>query len=681
MLKEFRSIDVYWDKATRRINKEIRSSSSDEKGRKLTVQIVNDGQIQDLTNVALNLYWETKYGENRGLDPFEPLDAENGIYELYFRTGMLQHVGKLNAHLHLVDTTGAITSEPFTIVVFQGVDVDAMASDDELSALNQALIEVQNIKQDEAERVANEDLRVSAETERITAEEERVSNENERKTAETIRLTNETDRVDNEEDRVAAESDRVSAESSRIVNENARLSAESDRVSAENVRAEGYPLLDGRLTTVEQSISDLQAFVGYIDDDIMGVEVDFKNKKFTRLAGAVNKTPGEMFDDVQAFGGRKRCILTDDGVVLAYHGEPGYTETGALTQSITLGEGEDAVTYNSGTLVQVMVEQPKFYYKVVPLQLDKVVDGKGFHMRKARYYVSDVKKTGFKLHPAFIRDGKEKNFIYLSAYEGCAYDVSAENYNVTDEQIVDFANDKLSSIAGAKPMSGLTQALTRPNTRKLANNRGTGWEQAYASTVSATQLLFAIEYASFNTQSKIGMGVIKTDDATTNMAEPTGATTLLGNASGSVANGSVSYRGEENFWMNIWKWVDGLNIEAKGLHNLYVANENFADDIGTDPYKDAGITLAKSNGYISAFAYNEEFDWLFFPSETSGDSALPVGDNFYQNHAYNGWLAALLGGAWHYGSNAGGFFWDVYTASSNRYRIRGGRLVYVPNVA
>ena len=126
MLKEFRSIDVYWDKATRRIYEKIRSSSSDEKGRKLTVQIVNDGQIQDLTNVALNLYWETQDGENRGLDPFEPLDAENGIYELYFRTGMLEHVGKLNAHLHLVDTTGAITSEPFTIVVFEGVDVDAM---------------------------------------------------------------------------------------------------------------------------------------------------------------------------------------------------------------------------------------------------------------------------------------------------------------------------------------------------------------------------------------------------------------------------------------------------------------------------------------------------------------------------------------------------------------------------
>ena len=676
MLKEFRSIDVYWDKATRRIYEEIRSSSSDEKGRKMTVQIVNDGQIQDLTNVALNLYWETQDGENRGLDPFEPLDAENGIYELYFRTGMLQHVGKLNAHLHLVDTTGAITSEPFTIVVFEGVDVDAMASDDELSALNQALIEVQNIKQAEVERVANEEQRTIAEEERIENEQVRATNEGERVNAESTRTNAETNRA-------SAETSRVNAEQARATAETERVTAESARVSAEEERAEGYPLLDGRLTTVEQDIIDIQAFVGYTDDDIMGVEVDFKNKKFTRLAGAVNKTPGEMFDDVQAFGGRKRCILTDDGVVLAYHGEPGYTETGALTQSITLGEGEDAVTYNSGTLVQVMVEQPKFYYKVVPLQLDKVVDGKGFHMRKARYYVSDVKKTGFKLHPAFIHKGKEKNFIYLSAYEGSLYDVSASAYILDDAQIGSFVattGDKLSSIANAKPASGLTQDLTRAKTRIIARNRGTGWEQAYASTVSATQLLFAIEYASFNTQSKIGNGVQKVDDGATNMAEPTGATTLLGNTSGAAANGSVTYRGEENFWGNIWKWVDGLNIEAKGLHNLYVANENFADDIGTDPYKDAGITLAKSNGYISAFAYNEEFDWLFFPSETLGNSSLPIGDNFWQNYEYNGWLVARLGGSWGIGSAAGGFCWFVY-AFSLRNRTVGGRLVYVPDAA
>ncbi len=466
--------------------------------------------------------------------------------------------------------------------------------------------------------------------------------------------------------------------------------------NADNVTLEvdpGAVATIGDIQDLQQQISDLQAFVGYTDDDIVGVEVDFKNRKFTRLAGAVNRTPGAGFDDIKAFGGRKRCILTDDGVVLAYHGEPGYTETGALTQEIVIelepAKGEDPAvteTYPVGTKVQVMVEQPKFYYKVVPLQLEKVEGGKGFHMRKARYYVSDTMKAGFKLHPAFIHKGKEKDFIYLSAYEGSIFDTSAGVHLLADEQIADFNEDKLSSIAYAKPASGLTQNLTRSNTRKLANNRGTGWEQAFAATVAATQLLFAIEYASFNTQTKIGMGnVSKTDDGSTSMTEITGATTHLGNQSGSVTNENginiVTYRGEENFWGNIWKWVDGLNIEAKGLHNLYVANENFTDDIGTEPYKDAGITLAKSNGYISAFAYNEEFDWLFFPSETKGDSSLPVGDYFYQNHAYNGWLAAFLGGSWYYGSNAGGFYWYVRNVSSIRYRSQGGRFVYVPDVA
>ena len=50
----------------------------------------------------------------------------------------------------------------------------------------------------------------------------------------------------------------------------------------------------GDIVDLQNQISDLQAFVGYTDADIYGLEVDFKNKTFTRLAGAVNKTPGAM---------------------------------------------------------------------------------------------------------------------------------------------------------------------------------------------------------------------------------------------------------------------------------------------------------------------------------------------------------------------------------------------------
>jgi len=442
--------------------------------------------------------------------------------------------------------------------------------------------------------------------------------------------------------------------------------------------------VQAELDAHKEDYADLKGYIGYTEDDIYGVEADFVNSKFTRLAGAINKTPGADFDSINAFGGRKRCILTDDGVVLAYYGEPGYVETGKLTQAITIGEEENAVTYPVGTPVQVMVEQPKFYYKVVPLQLEPITDGIGYHLRKARYYVSDTPKVGFKVHPAFIRNGVVKDKIYLSAYEGSIYDESAGTYLLADEQIADFNADKLSSIAYAKPASGLTQNLTRANARKLANNRGTGWQISDVLSAAVTQLLFIIEYASFNMQSNIGLGVVsKTDDGSTNMSELTGATTNLGNTSGMAVgtNGlvSVTYRGEENFWGNIWYWIDGLNIEiGGGVHDAWYTDYGFTDDIKTSPYKNVGFTLAKRNGYVSAIGWSETCDFLFLPTETLGDSSLPIGDYFYQDHASSGWRVSRLGGDWYNGSSAGGFDWGVSNSSATRGRSLSGRLLYVP---
>ena len=455
--------------------------------------------------------------------------------------------------------------------------------------------------------------------------------------------------------------------------------------NAENVNLEVNPgavATIGDIQALEQEIADLRAFIGYTEPDIYGVEVDFKNRRFTRLAGAVGLNPGADFDSVNAFGGRKRCILTNEGVVLAYYGDAAYTETGALLRAVTIGE----TTYPVGTKVQVMVEQPRFYYKVVPLELEPISGGDGHHMRKARYYVSDQPRSGFKLHPLFKYNTAENEKVYLSAFEGCLWDKSANTYLLNDEQVADFAADMLSSIGNAKPVSGLTQNLTRANARALAHNRGTGWEIQTAASASASQMLMLVEYASFNMQEKIGVGVTsKVDDGATSMTEITGATTNLGNASGAVMNANnfnvVTYRGEENLWGNIWTFVDGMNINAKGIHKLYVADHAFADSVLDGAYKDTGITLAKANGYVSAFGYNEAFDWLFVTSEVLGNSSLPVGDYFWQNHTYNAVMIALLGADWYDGAYAGAFYWNVHDAPSYRYRTVGARPVYFPKVA
>lgn len=425
----------------------------------------------------------------------------------------------------------------------------------------------------------------------------------------------------------------------------------------------------GDIQDLQKQIADLEAFIGYSDEDIFGVEVDFVNKKFTRLSGAVNRTPGAAFDSINAFGGRKRCNVADDGTVTAYYGDSGYTTTGKNA---------------AGTPVQVMVEQPKFYYKVVPMVLEKGV--KGMKIRKARYYVSDTLKPGFKVHPAFVENGNVNPYIYLAAFEGSLFDTSANAYILDNAQVADFAADKLSSIAGTKPAGGDTQNLTRANVRLLAQKRGKGWEQAYAATAAASQLLMLIEYASFNMQKAIGRGNTDQTSSAANI-QYTGATVSLGNASGAVTNANgiqlISYRGEENFWGNIWTWVDGMNeenpepFESGQAGTLHVADHGFADNSKASPYKNTGIHPIQGSGYVSAFGYSEEFDWLFIGVEFSGNDALPVGDYHWNNNS--GWRVARFGGYCDSGSYAGAFFWNLADATSYRDWGIGGRLVYVPS--
>ena len=160
----------------------------------------------------------------------------------------------------------------------------------------------------------------------------------------------------------------------------------------------------------------------------------------------------------------------------------------------------------------------------------------------------------------------------------------AGGYVTGDAQVADFTSstgDKLCSIAGVKPISGLSQNLTIVNSRILAHNRGSEWQLQHFNAVSAVQLLLTVEYAGLNSQSLIGQGVANKSWREKNDSELTGATANLGNKTGisTGTNGltSISYRGIENFWGNIWKWVDGININ-NGFAYISNINGNFQSD-------------------------------------------------------------------------------------------------------
>lgn len=457
--------------------------------------------------------------------------------------------------------------------------------------------------------------------------------------------------------------------------ENASAASNIDELKSENFNSQ--EILSG--------VADIRAYLGITADDIVGIQVDYKNKTFKRLAGAANLTKGSDFDKFTMFGGRKRCNVADDGSIVAWYGDADYKEDGSMGQ--------------------VMVYQPKFYYLVCPVEYDPIDTGIGYHLRKANYYVSEKPRAGFRLHPAFYdASGNEIDYFLTSAYEGSIYDASASAYLLNDEQVMNTGEDKFSSIAGARPASGSSQNLTRPNIEAMAQNRGTNWHGDLIKQVSAEQMLMIIEMGMMNLQTAIAQGVVSLpwttgSDTTSSYAAATGSTASLGNGTGRAektttyeggvakeytvdGKTSVCWRGKENFWGNIWKFVYGINIwgnRKMGGGQPYICSDfSFAESKNSGNYEPAGFTVTNANGYISAMGYSTACDWLFIASEYLGNSSLPVGDYTHITVNLNGYRIALLGGCWNDGGNAGGFYWYLGTSVGYRNRNVGGRLVYIP---
>lgn len=461
-----------------------------------------------------------------------------------------------------------------------------------------------------------------------------------------------------------------------LQSENSSAASNIEELKSENFNSQ--EILSG--------VADLRAYLGLTADDIVGLQVDYKNKTFKRLAGAANLTPGSDFDKFSMYGGRRKCNVADDGTINAWYGDDNYTEDGSNGQ--------------------VMVYQPKFYYLVCPVEYDPIDTGVGYHLRKANYYVCEKPRAGFRLHPAFYdASGKEIDYYLTATYEGSLYDTSAAAYLLQDEQLMSSAEDKFSSIAGARPASGSSQNLTRTEIEKMAQNRGTNWHGDLIKPVSAEQLLMIIELGIMNTQTGVGQGVVGLpyttgDDTTSSYAAATGSTAALGNGTGRAektttyeggsakeytvdSKTSVCWRGKENFWGNIWKFVYGISIWGNGKMNggqPYICSDfNFAENKNSGNYEPAGFTVAPKEGYISAMGYSTKFDWLFIASETLGNSSLPVGDYTYLTQNLNGYRITRLGGGWNDWSDAGAFYWTLNYGVGNRDRNIGGRLVYIPD--
>ncbi len=342
------------------------------------------------------------------------------------------------------------------------------------------------------------------------------------------------------------------------------------------------------------------------------------------------------FSDQYPWKNIKRCNLANDLSVNAFYGDAEYTDDGS--------NGE------------VMVQIPKFYYRT-----KFYIDGNGHKIRE--WNISEFPLSGYKLHPAFINNGIEKDYFYISAYEG---------YN---------SGGTLKSIAGQQPTTDQTIATFRTQ----AQQHGDGWGIQDFSSVSAIQLLYLIEYGDMFSQSVLSEGVTTLESGTGNHSQNTGHTASLGNLSGEVTileanleNGatggdthSFSYRGIENFYGNIWKFTDGILIKDDGYYL----------GVDIDNYNDAAMNYLRHNtspittdGYSTDFENLDDMGFAFMPNAIGGSTTTYTTDHFWAHNTGQSNIA-LFGTAWYYAALAGGFCWNLLNVASCVERIVGARLL------
>lgn len=375
----------------------------------------------------------------------------------------------------------------------------------------------------------------------------------------------------------------------------------------------------------------------------------------------------------------RRCLLDRDGGVEEY-----------LDNELSWG--------GSYLDYAVMTEIPEHWYKLY------------FNGTKFRMMLSEIPLPGYKHVDKF----------YISTYEARMYRTdnllcsAAGASKLSDPNSTNFRggdntaewDDTYRSLLG-RPVTN----LTRDQFRQAARKRGSGWEMYTYNAHKILFWLFAVEYATLDSQKPfnaqkdangfaqggLGPGPTQMTDWTNfnnaNPLIPCGYTNEFGNGSGEkayvVKNASGGthatlmanrYRGIENPFGHIWKYTDGANIQVTtgdaGLSILWTTDDpsNFSDTSYTGYDKKGNI--CRTNGYAKKMLLGEDGDIV--ATEVGGSSSTYWCDYYYTNTSANRMQVVLVGGTAEHGSAAGLAYVAAANAPSAASRDLGSRLCFFP---
>ena len=304
----------------------------------------------------------------------------------------------------------------------------------------------------------------------------------------------------------------------------------------------------------------------------------------------------DNFKNIAPFKTRECCRIWDDTQKKAtYVYKDDYTD--AEWEPIRKGT-------HASIKGDIMIEVNEFWYRRVQRE-DK----------KFEIIVAPKYKAGFKPDPWHYVNGKHYDKRYISKYK------LSGNFN---------------SLSGQTPRTNT--ALNTARTALQAKGMNELTFQAQYSLV----MLMLVKYATTDVQAIVANGYssgehVWATGSADNVKGMDGSATVV------TANESALALGIEDFWGNVWSYIDGAVCYAGKTYFKDV------DTIQTDPtVNDLASRTATTSTYpnggrqtlITAIANDADYDWLFIPSADTNATTQTVNDYFWSN---DGLLGPMVG--------------------------------------
>lgn len=341
----------------------------------------------------------------------------------------------------------------------------------------------------------------------------------------------------------------------------------------------------------------------------------------------------------------------------------------------------------------IMTEIPEHWYKFYQ-------DGTKFRMM-----LSAIPLPGYNHIDQFYISSFESGIDRGSSTLISSYGVGSTNVNKRGGDNTSEWDGTYRSLLGC-PVT----YLTRDQFRQAARKRGSGWEMYTYGAHKTLFWLFAVEYATLNSQKPfnaqkdangfsqggLGEGASQMTDwinfNNANPLIPCGYTNEFGNGSGEkayvVKNASDGthatlmanrYRGIENPFGHVWKYTDGANIQVTtgdaGLSILWTTDDpsNFSDTSYTGYDKKGNI--CRTDGYAKKMLLGENGDII--PTEVDGSSSTYWCDYYRTTITIDGIFVVLAGSSAN-GALGNGLASIYGGYTSNSARDIGTRLCFFP---